>query len=361
MVMYTEKEFKTRWQKLHHPTMNVDGDVAFYYGVYRQFHDIAKESAKNMNDDSLLQLVMFVEDAASVSFDSFYETRYRSVGKMAFYWCDKLGVDLKGTNLLYNTITKAVADAPESSLKQWIKECVLSGDFQRLKDVAMFYALQDKTIGKIYPNLKYRKTAFLELADGDKEKAKEMLEYDLAFNWRDKEGCTLLSRIAESFKRYEDGKEVIANLKTVKSLPLDSYLPLESKDNGRTVTIMKKDNSILDAIFPIRVSKRKIEDMCFIGQLVSYLGKTYVNGPVVWSNKNEFDLWDSDIFWNDIHEAEEEDSRHRFFTTKFGKKYTLYQDLYGEFEKDENGFYTDEPNILDFLNWLIPESKMEER
>ena len=359
--MYTEKEFKTRWQELHHPTMNVDGDVAFYYGVYRQFHDIAKESAKNMNDDSLLQLVMFVEDAASVSFDSFYETRYRSVGKMAFYWCDKLGVDLKGTNLLYNTLTKAVADAPESSLKQWIKDCVLSGDFQRLKDVAMFYALQDKTIGKIYPNLKYRKTAFLELADGDKEKAKEMLEYDLAFNWRDKEGCTLLSRIAESFKRYEDGKEVIANLKTVKPLPLDSYLPLEMKDGGRTVTIMKKDNTVLDVIFPIRVSKRKIEDMCFIGQLVSYLGKTYVNGPVVWSNKNEFDLWDSDIFWNDIHEAEEEDSRHRFFTTKFGKKYTLYQDLYGEFEKDENGFYTDEPNILDFLNWLIPESKMEER
>ena len=340
--MYTEKEFKTRWQELHHPTMNVDGDVAFYYGVYRQFHDIAKESAKNMNDDSLLQLVMFVEDAASVSFDSFYETRYRSVGKMAFYWCDKLGVDLKGTNLLYNTLTKAVADAPESSLKQWIKECVLSGDFQRLKDVAMFYALQDKTIGKIYPNLKYRKTAFLELADGDKEKAKEMQEYDLAFNWRDKEGCTLLSRIAESFKRYEDGKEVIANLKTVKPLPLDSYLPLEMKDGGRTVTIMKKDNTVLDVIFPSCVSKKKIDEMSFVGQLVSYLGKTYVNGPVVWLDASEFDLWDSGIFWDSIYEDEEESSRHEYFTTAYGKKYTRHQDLYGEFETDGNGFYTDE-------------------
>lgn len=353
--MYTEKEFKTRWQELHHPTMNVDGDVAFYYGVYRQFHDIAKESAKNMNDDSLLQLVMFVEDAASVSFDSFYETRYRSVGKMAFYWCDKLGVDLKGTNLLYNTLTKAVADAPESSLKQWIKECVLSGDFQRLKDVAMFYALQDKTIGKIYPNLKYRKTAFLELADGDKEKAKEMLEYDLAFNWRDKEGCTLLSRIAESFKRYEDGKEVIANLKTVKPLPLDSYLPLEMKDGGRTVTIMKKDNTVLDVIFPSCVSKKKIDEMNFVGQLVSYLGKTYVNGPVVWLDASEFDLWDSGIFWDSIYEDEEESSRHEYFTTAYGKKYTRHQDLYGEFETDGNGFYTDEPNIFDFLDWLTPE------
>ena len=353
--MYTEKEFKTRWQELHHPTMNVDGDVAFYYGVYRQFHDIAKESAKNMNDDSLLQLVMFVEDAASVSFDSFYETRYRSVGKMAFYWCDKLGVDLKGTNRLYNSLTKAVADAPESSLKQWIKECVLSGDFQRLKDVAMFYALQDKTIGKIYPNLKYRKTAFLELADGDKEKAKEMLEYDLAFNWRDKEGCTLLSRIAESFKRYEDGKEVIANLKTVKPLPLDSYLPLEMKDGGRTVTIMKKDNTVLDVIFPSCVSKKKIDDMSFVGQLVSYLGKTYVNGPVVWLDASEFDLWDSGIFWDSIYEDEEESSRHEYFTTAYGKKYTRHQDLYGEFETDGNGFYTDEPNIFDFLDWLTQE------
>ena len=62
--MYTEKEFKTRWQELHHPTMNVDGDVVSYYGVYKRFHDIAKESAKNMNNDILLQLVMFVEDAA---------------------------------------------------------------------------------------------------------------------------------------------------------------------------------------------------------------------------------------------------------------------------------------------------------
>lgn len=360
ITITSEAIFKERWQKLHHPTMNVDGDVAFYYGVYKQFHYIAKGSAKNMNEYYLLQLVMLVENTVSVDIDSSYSVIYRSLGNMAFYWCDKLDLSTKDTNLLYNAFTQAVADAPESSLKQWIKECVLSGDFQRLKDVALYFAIQDKTIRRIYPNLKYRKDAFLELAGGDKVKAKEMLESDLAFNWHDKEGCTLLSRISESFKMDEDGREVIANLKTVHPMPLDSYLPFESKDGGYTVTVMKKDNTTLDVIFPIRVSKKKIEDMCFIGQLVSYLGKTYVNGPVVWSNKNEFDLWDSDIFWNDIHEAEEEDSRHRFFTTKFGKKYTMYQDLYGEFDKDINGYYTDEPNILDFLNWLAPESAMNE-
>ena len=354
--MYTEKEFKVKWQSLHHPTMNVDGDVAFYYGVYRQFHDIAKESAKNMNEDCLLQLVMFVEDAASVGFDSFYETRYRSVRKMAFYWIDKLGVDLKVTNLLYNTLTKAVADAPESSLGLWIKDCVLSGDFQRLKDVVMFYALQNKTIGMLYPNLKYRKAAFLELADGDEVKAKEMLGSDLAFNWRDKDGGTLLLRLDECFDIMEDGKEVATNLRTVHPLPLNSYLPLEMKDNGRTVTIMKKDNTVLNVIFPSRVSKMKIDEMCFVGQLVSYLGKTYVNGPVVWLEKNAFGSWDSDVFWSSIYEDEEESSRHEYFTTTLGKKYTRHQDLYGEFETDENGFYTDEPNIFDFLDWLTPET-----
>ena len=358
ITITSEDIFKKRWQKLHHPTMNIDGDVAFYYGVYKQFHDIAKGSAKNMNEYYLLQLVMLVENTVSVDIDCTYEVMYRSVGNMAFYWCDKLDISTRDTNLLYNAFTQAVADAPESSMKQWIKVCVLSGDFQRLKDVALYFAIQDRTVRRIYPNLQFRKNAFLELVGSDKVKAKEMLESDLAFNWCDKEGVTLLSRIAESFKMDENGMEVIANLKTVKPQPLDSYLPLESKDDGRTVTIMKKDNTTFDVIFPVRVSKKKIEDMCFVGQLVTYLGKTYINGPIAWLDKNSFDLWNSEVFWDKIHENEKEDSRHKFFTTKFGNRYTLYQDFYGDFEKDINGFYTDEPNILDFLNWLAPESAM---
>ena len=352
ITITSEAIFKKRWQKLHHPTMDVNGDVTFYYGVYKQFHDIAKGSARNMNEYYLLQLVMLVENTVSVDIDSFYSVIYRSLGNMAFYWCDKLDLSTKGTNLLYNAFTQAVADAPESSMKLWVRKNVLSGNFQKLKDVALYFAIQDKTVRKIYPNLQFRKDAFLELAGGDNVKAKEMIESDLAFNWHDKEGGTLLSRIAKSVKKYEDGKEVIANLKTITPMPLDSYLPLESKDGGCSVTIMKMDNTTLDVIFPDRVSKKKIEDLCFVGQLVTYLGKTYVNGPVVWLNKKEFDLWDSGIFWDGIHEAEEEDSKHRFFTTKFGKKYTMYQDLYGKFEKDINGFYTDEPNIIDFLNFL---------
>ena len=360
ITITSEAIFKKRWQKLHHPTMNVDGDVAFYYGVYKQFHDIAKGSARNMNEYYLLQLVMLVENTASVDIDSSYSVIYRSLGNMAFYWCDKLDLSTKDTNLLYNAFTQAVADAPESSLKQWIKGNVLSRDFQRLKDVALYFAIQDKTIRRVYPNLQFRKNAFLELVGGDEVKAKEMLESDLAFNWHDKEGCTLLSRLADSFKMDEDGKKVIANLKTVHPMSLDSYLPFESKDGGYTVTVMKKDNTKLDVIFPTRVSKKKIEGQCFVGQLVTYLGKTYVNGPVVWLETDAFDLWDSDIFFDSIQEAEEEDAKHHFFTTKFGKRYTIHQDLYGEFEKDINGFYTDEPNILDFLNWLAPESAMNE-
>ena len=361
ITITSEDIFKKRWQKLHHPTMDVNGDVAFYYGVYKQFHNIAKGSAKDMNEEYLLQLVMLVENTASVDIDTSYSVIYRSLGNMAFYWCDKLDISTKDTNLLYNAFTQAVADAPESSLKQWIKGNVLSGDFQRLKDVALYFAIQDKTVKRIYPNLQYRKDAFLELAGGDKVKAKEMLESDLAFNWHDKEGVTLLSRIAESFKMDEDGTEVIANLKTVQPLPLDSYLPFESKDGGYTVTVMKKDNTTIDVIFPVRVSKKKIEDMCFVGQLVTYLGKTYINGPIAWLDKNEFDLWDSDIFFDSIQEDEEEDSKRHFFTTKFGKRYTMHQDLYGEFEKDINGFYTDEPNILDFLNFLGGISERSER
>ena len=361
ITITTEEIFKKRWRNLHHPTMNVDGDVSFYYGVYRQLYDIAKRSARKMNEYYILQLVMLAEDAAFLSIDCTYEVLYRSVGNMVIYWSDRLGITTEDTNLVYNAISQAVAKAPESSMKLWIKENVLSGDFQRLRDVALYFAVKDYTVRRIYPNLQYRKEAFLELADGDNKKAVEMLESDLAFNWCDKEGRTLLSRVADGFKRFEDGKGVIANLKTVKPQPLDSYLPLESKDGGNTVLVVKKDNTPLDVIFPSRVSKRKIEDLCFVGQLVSYLGKTYINGPVAWLGTDAFDLWDSDIFFDGIQEDEEEDAKRHFFTTEFGNRYTRHQDLYGEFEKDINGFYTDELNIFDFLEFLGEISERNER
>ena len=187
ITITSEAIFKKRWQKLHHPTMNVDGDVAFYYGVYKQLYDIAKRGTRNMNEYYLLQLVMLVEDAASVSIGCTYEVMYRSLGNMAFYWIDKLGVNKKDTDLLYNTLTQAISNAPESSMKLWVKENILSGDFQRLKDVALYFAIQDKTVKRIYPNLQYRKDAFLELVDGDKVKAKEMLEWRVS-RWMKTEG-----------------------------------------------------------------------------------------------------------------------------------------------------------------------------
>ena len=108
--------------------------------------------------------------------------------------------------------------------------------------------------------------------------------------------------VGKAFEIDKERMNVIENLKTITPLPLDSYLPLESKDDGRTVTIMKKDNTVLDVICPSRVAKKKIDGMCFVGQLVSFLGKTYVNGPVAWMEKNAFDLWDSDVFWSNIYE-----------------------------------------------------------
>ena len=49
------------------------------------------------------------------------------------------------------------------------------------------------------------------------------------------------------------------------------------------------------------------------------------------------------------------------FTTFFGKRLSLYDDLYTlpqapeEARYASQGIYLDEPNILDFLQWLKPE------
>ena len=96
-------------------------------------------------------------------------------------------------------------------------------------------------------------------------------------------------------------------------------------------------------------------------QLVTYLGKTRASGPVRWLGKEETDDWNGETLWNAIYRKEREDAKRACFTTFFGKRLSLYDDLYTLPEDPEEayyasqGIYLDEPNILDFLQWLKPE------
>lgn len=67
-----------------------------------------------------------------------------------------------------------------------------------------------------------------------------------------------------------------------------------------------------------------------------------------------------ETIWSDIFKKEHEAARQVYFTTPFGRRISLYEDLYTIPEDpDEDsyagmGIYLDEPNIFDFLEWLKP-------
>ena len=90
-------------------------------------------------------------------------------------------------------------------------------------------------------------------------------------------------------------------------------------------------------------------------QLVTYQEKTYINGSAVWLNKEALPIWDGEANWNDIVKKEQDAAKLTFFTTMFGKRISLYEDLYTVPEDPEEayyadmGIYFDEPNIFDFL------------
>ena len=43
--MYTIAEFTSEWKRLHHPSMNVDGDMAFFYEIYVRLHRLLEQEA----------------------------------------------------------------------------------------------------------------------------------------------------------------------------------------------------------------------------------------------------------------------------------------------------------------------------
>lgn len=348
--MYTEDRFNTEWQRLHHSSMDVSGDVSFYYGVYKKLHDIVSRRRKTVDNTFILNILMYIENTASISLDAFYERMYRILDDVVGYWCRKYKISSTESAIIYDLVSDAVADAPESSLEKWIKEGVLSKDFQKLKDVALFLAQNDPTIRMLYPDLKYRKEAYLKITEGDKEKAQHILWSDMAFNWRDREGLTLLSRLAERFDRMKDGKETAEILKSITPMPLDKYLPL--RKNGDFILTLMKNNTVFDVVFPYSVSENN-PDNCLVCQLVSYLGTVYVNGPIVWSACEFLNRLDCAALLQNVKNNEEESTKHEFFTTPFGNRYSRHQDFYENiYNRGLTTFMSDESNILDFINWF---------
>ena len=48
--MFTFNEFASEWQRLHHPSMDVTGDVAFFYEIYVRLHRLVdKKRRRSMN------------------------------------------------------------------------------------------------------------------------------------------------------------------------------------------------------------------------------------------------------------------------------------------------------------------------
>lgn len=351
--------------------MKVDGDVAFYYQLYGELLRLSKQYARHYDDAAILSLLLYMENTVAISLDGVYEYMYRSLGDVVFHWCDGLGMDANATSQVHNLVSQTVADAPHSTLRQWITGSVLSCDFQRLSDMMTYFAREDNNLRRVFPDLRYRKEMFLRISDDDYT-ALQMLWADMAFNWRDKHGNSLSETLAKQCRMTaplvdEQEKALLletANiLDTIRSERLNIYTVIE-KGNSHTLTLRHKDGRVFNNVEVNTPFPAEVQCNCLAAHLVTFSGRTYTNGPAVWLNADEHAKWNGDKIWNDILRKEQEAAKQVFFTTPFGKRISLYEDLYTVPEDKEEvyyaniGIYFDEPNIFDFLDLLKSTDKI---
>ncbi len=360
--MYTIDQFKSRWKSLHHPSMNVDEDVAFFYQLYVRLYNIVGQEARSFDSHKILPFLLYIENTIAVGLDGVYEYRYRCVGNVESRWCNGFDMSVNADSEVHNLVGRAVADAKYGALRKWMVESVLPDDFSRLSEMLTWFAREDKVLRQVFPELRYRKEMFMRLT-GKRQSSNKMLWADLAFNWRDKRGFSLADTIAKEF-RYKNSfvegkektllKEAAEILDAIQSERLDTYEVTEQNDE-RTFTLRHRDGRVFhDVTCPTPVSKDLTS--CYLAaQLVTYNGKTYISGSAVWLNKEDLPTWNGETVWNNILKKEQDAARLTYFTSTFGKRLNLYDDLYTVPEDPEEayyadmGIYFDEPNIFDFL------------
>lgn len=366
--------FQQKWQSLHHPSTDVSGDADFYCRLYEKLCRLTGQEARQPDGEAILSLLLYTENIIATGLDGVYEYMYRSLGDVVFRWCDNLGMDANTTSLVHNLVSGAVAEAPRSTLRQWITESVRSRDFLRLGDTLAYSVREDRVLRQVFPNTRHRETMFFRLT-GDPQAARHLSEADLAFNWRDKQGNTLPATLARQFRLLAvpaEGEEKSVLLETagcldsIRSERLDTYRVTGRKD-GHTLTLRHRDGRLFEDVTLPSPLPETGKNQYLAAQLVTYLGRTFASGPVRWLGKEETDGWNGSILWATIYKKEQEDARQDSFTTFFGRRLSLYDDLYTLPQDPEEarcasqGIYLDEPNILDFLQWLEPEETARHR
>ena len=360
--MYTYTEFTSEWKRLHRPSMSVDSDVAFFYEIYVRLHRLVEQEAAAFDEQLVLSLLLYMENTVAIGLDGVYEYRYRSVGNVAFSWCENLDMSAEATSQVDKLVAEAVAKASCSALRGWMTESVLSGDFSRLSGMLTWFPQEDQVMWRIFPDLRFREMMFRRLT-GDWQAARQMLWADLAFNWRDKRGDSLAVTLAKQFRQevafVEEKektllKEAAEMLDAIRPERLDTYTAIERTD-GCTLTLRHRDGRVFrNVIFPMPVPE-DVQNRHLAAQLVTYQKKTYINGSAVWLNEEALPIWNGEANWNDIVKKEQDAAKLTSFTTPFGKQISLYEDLYTVPEDPEEayyadmGIYFDEPNIFDFV------------
>lgn len=339
--MLTLDRFTTEWQSLHHFPMDLSGDTPFYYEVYTRLQDIAEKRARWMHGSCIFSLLMYVENTVAIGLDACYERLYRSIQDLTWHWCHLIDMDDEGITQVRGVVAQAIATAPNSSLLRWMEAGILSRDFFRLKDVAIFCAQYDLTLCLLYHNLSFREDAYMRILKGDERKAWEMIWSDMAFNWQDKTGQTILQRLAEQFDIRYNHAEIVNLLESVRPERLEIYLPQTSAPEG-TLTLTSKYGGTFGQVICHDPLPEDYRNRCFVGQLVTYLGKTYINGPGAWYDRTFYDRWDSSIVWHEIEGNEREEAMFSSFTTPSGEEFRFYDDLYADNDEEYDYFVDDE-------------------
>lgn len=368
--MLSINEFTYKWQRLHHPSMDVSGDVDFFYQLYCELHRLVKEDGGRIDEPAIRAWLLYTENTIAIGFDGIYIYRYRSLGDLLDSFSDRLKLTIGATNKLHRLMSETVAKAKYSSLRRWMTESVLSHDFQYLSGMLTWFVRADICLRRVYPDLRFRKAMFRKLT-GNRLTARRMRFSDLAFNWQDKRGFSLAEIIADQCRAMSVNplkdkteqsllSEVANALETIRSERLDTYTVIERKDDY-TLTLRHRDGRVFENVALNEELRVKDEESNHLAaQLVTYLGKTYINGPAVWLDSKEAEKWNGERIWSDIINKEQDAARQRSFTTAFGRRISFYDDLYTVPEDPKEaydadwGIYWDEPNVFDFLEMFGP-------
>ncbi len=314
-----------------HPGMDIGQELSYYWKVFSELRDTCgiDESDPDIRKD-IYRLLLYIEDMAGLKLGDAFMKEYRIAADFLPKTVQSFGLNESDAADVQIVVYMAIKNAPDSGLRQYIRDVFTHDDFSKLCDAMLWITTYNQPLMTILPDKAIcrhhlvEELCFDEDADGRYDRLADLW---LAFCWTDKQGKSIAGHLQHCFDGDEELGLFTDLLFYIDTTDVDKFKVKHLRKGKAEIAGPKESyNFTFDIDQPLPLPK-DFRKRYLLGMVVRWRDMECLCEPYFWITAEEAGSFDAYEFIMDFRFCTGLYEQHEEVTLSSGEQLFKYEDV----------------------------------